>query len=171
MAAQIKDQVTPGRGVRHLPWLLRGFLILIFLASGASAGAAFRLGRGGRALVPDTTTFDFGQIVLRNGIVSTRFPLHVQQATVITDVNSSRVCTRARIVQGREVSGWLGMGQRVQRQPRNQLLNTGEPAYVEIAVDPAAHGAADVGPFTSRVTLKTSAGQELLFKVTGNVVP
>lgn len=75
------------------------------------------------------------------------------------------MCTRARLVQADQTSEWLGMSHAGGRAPINVALTPNTPAYVEISVDPAAHGPAGAGPWTRVVALKTAAGQEVQFTV------
>jgi hypothetical protein len=43
------------------------------------------------------------------------------------------------------------------------------PAYVEVSIDPAAHGDAGIGPITRMVAIKTATGQELQFTLKATV--
>jgi hypothetical protein len=80
------------------------------------------------------------------------------------------MCTRARLVQAGSASEWFGMTHGEGTRP-DILLQEGEPAILEIAVDPAAHGEAGLGPIQRMIWLGTSAGQQLQFDVTARVVP
>jgi hypothetical protein len=72
-------------------------------------------------------------------------------------------------VQADQVSEWLGMSHDGGRRRIGVALEPNVPAYVEISIDPAAHGDAGVGPWTRMVALRTAAGQELQFTVRANV--
>lgn len=52
----------------------------------------------------------------------------------------------------------------------NFKLVPNEPAYLEVTVDPAAHGEAGLGPLTRRVTMQTAGGQQFSFDLTGVIV-
>lgn len=81
------------------------------------------------------------------------------------------MCTRARLVQGGQVSPWFGMdmpGAPV--PPANLRLAPDQPAYLEISVDPAAHGDAGLGPLRRQAMVMTASGQALEFELTGQVV-
>ncbi len=81
------------------------------------------------------------------------------------------MCTQARLVQGGQVSQWLGMPMaNGQSQPVGITLVEGQPAYVEVKIDPTAHGLSGVGPITRGVTLKTSGAQQLDFELKGTIV-
>lgn len=75
------------------------------------------------------------------------------------------MCTRARLVQADQTSEWLGMSHEGGGAPINVALTPNTTAYVEISVDPAAHGPQGAGPWTRMVALKTAAGQEVQFTV------
>jgi hypothetical protein len=75
------------------------------------------------------------------------------------------MCTRARLVQADQTSEWLGMTHGGEQAPINVTLEPNTPAYVEISIDPAAHGPAGAGPWTRMVALKTATGQEVEFTV------
>ncbi|HEX6287667.1 MAG TPA: hypothetical protein VFZ66_00680 [Herpetosiphonaceae bacterium] len=47
--------------------------------------------------------------------------------------------------------------------PINVALTPDTPAYVEVSIDPAAHGPAGAGPWTRVVALKTATGQDVQF--------
>jgi hypothetical protein len=80
------------------------------------------------------------------------------------------MCTRARLVQADQVSDWLGMSHGgIMMDPRTQLVPD-EPAFVEVSIDPAAHGDAGLGPIKRVVELKTDRGQTLQFQLVANVV-
>jgi len=50
-------------------------------------------------------------------------------------------------------------------------LVAGQPAYLEVRIDPAAHGQGGAGPWTRGIAVTTAGGQRLEFIVTANVTP
>lgn len=81
------------------------------------------------------------------------------------------MCTRARLVQTDRTSAWFGMPHRGAPLPAvNFTLLAATPAYLEVSVDPAAHGEAGLGPIQRGVRLTTAGGQELPFTLTAHVV-
>jgi hypothetical protein len=78
------------------------------------------------------------------------------------------MCTRARLVQGGFVSDWFGAPSPT-KPPVSVQLTAGEPAYLEMTVDPAAHGDAGLGPITRVVLIQTASGQNLQFVTTAQV--
>lgn len=74
------------------------------------------------------------------------------------------MCTKARLVQAGHTSDWYGMDH--SNGPvvaSNIRLAANQPAYLEVTIDPAAHGPNGIGPIQRGVTLKTAGGQELTF--------
>jgi hypothetical protein len=56
-------------------------------------------------------------------------------------------------------------------QKPNIKLVAGQPAYLEVRIDPAAHGQAGAGLWTRGIAVATTGGQRLEFIVTANVKP
>lgn len=79
------------------------------------------------------------------------------------------MCTKARLVQAEKVSEWFGMSHGNTRPKINVPLEPDRPAYLEVSVDPAAHGEAGLGPIQRGIMLKTAGGQELQFVVSATV--
>ena len=74
-------------------------------------------------------------------------------------------------MQADQVSDWYGMGTPVSLSPEAGFtLRSGQPAYLEVSIDPAAHGDAGLKPIKRAVLLKTAQGEELRFEFTANVV-
>ncbi len=79
------------------------------------------------------------------------------------------MCTNARLVQGGRTSQWFGMPMTNNPPPANVRLSDDEPAYLEVSIDPAAHGEAGLGQIARAVFLRTADGQELRFDLTAIV--
>lgn len=54
--------------------------------------------------------------------------------------------------------------------PANVHLGPEQAAYLEVSIDPAAHGDAGLGPIQRGTLLKTASGQSLEFLLTANVL-
>jgi hypothetical protein len=81
------------------------------------------------------------------------------------------MCTQARLVQADQVSDWMGMTHGgIVLDPRARLT-AGEPAFLEVSIDPAAHGEGGLGRIKRLVDLKTERGQLLRFELVATVVP
>ena len=81
------------------------------------------------------------------------------------------MCTRARLVQADQTYPWSGMNHDPSAAPPPVQLTAGQPAYLEVSIDPAAHGEGGVGPITRMAYLKTASGQELEFELRAEVLP
>jgi len=80
------------------------------------------------------------------------------------------MCTRARLVQAGQVSQWFGMPHAEAPAPAaNFRLAADEPAWVEVSIDPAAHGDAGLGSIQRAALLQTSSGQSLEFTLAAEV--
>lgn len=78
------------------------------------------------------------------------------------------MCTRARLVQGARSTAWFGMPHDA-APAADVLVQPSEPAYLEVTVDPAAHGDAGLGRIQRGVVLTTAGGQALRFELTAQV--
>jgi hypothetical protein len=52
----------------------------------------------------------------------------------------------------------------------NFKLNPNQPAYLEVSIDPAAHGEKGLGPIKRGVNMQTLGEQNLKFELTAQVV-
>jgi hypothetical protein len=81
------------------------------------------------------------------------------------------MCTSARLVQADNVSEWYGMSHQSSPVPRaNIQLMPDSPAYLEVTIDPAAHGEAGLGRVVRAVMLETAGGQKVQFLMTADVI-
>lgn len=80
------------------------------------------------------------------------------------------MCTSARLVQAGRESAWFGMPMDTRPPPANVRLLAAEPAYLEVRIDPAAHGDAGLGRIQRQVLLHTAGGQDLRFELTATVL-
>jgi hypothetical protein len=81
------------------------------------------------------------------------------------------MCTSARLVQADEASEWYGMSHRSSPVPAANIeLAEGEMVYLEVTVDPAAHGLDGLGEVQRAVMVETAGGQTFQFLMTANVV-
>ena len=81
------------------------------------------------------------------------------------------MCTSARLVQAEMQSNWSGMSHDPSAPPAQVRLLPNQPAYLEVRIDPAAHGEGGLGKITRVVYLKTADGRELEFELHAEVVP
>ncbi len=81
------------------------------------------------------------------------------------------MCTQARLVQGGQASEWQGMPMSNGSVPAMRFkVAPDEPAYLEVTVDPAAHGEQGIGFFRRGITVRTNDGLQLDFILSGNIV-
>jgi hypothetical protein len=73
-------------------------------------------------------------------------------------------------VQAEQTFPWSGMNHDRSTKPQPVRLAADRPTYLEVSIDPAAHGAGGLGPITRLVSLKTGSGQELEFELHAQVV-
>lgn len=73
-------------------------------------------------------------------------------------------------MQADRTSAWFGMSMANTAPSARVRLEDGLPAYLEVSVDPAAHGDAGLGPVRRSVMLRTASGQTLQFEVAAYVV-
>lgn len=79
------------------------------------------------------------------------------------------MCTKARLVQADQVSEWFGMSHGSDAPIVNVPLEEGQPTYLEVSIDPAAHGPNGIGPIQRGVMVQTASGQELRFVLAATV--
>lgn len=128
-------------------------------------------GGGGGTVAAERDFHDFGEVPLNGGLVYARFDLTMTEAARVTDIQTSCMCTRARIVQGEQVSGWFGMSHTGPAPIIDIPLQPGAPAYMEVEMDPAAHGPAGVGPVERGIIVETAGGQTLQFVLAATITP
>lgn len=81
------------------------------------------------------------------------------------------MCTRARLVQAGKASAWFGMPMpNAPVPPANMPLAADQPAYLEVTIDPAAHGEAGLGRIRRGVVLETAGGEVVRFELVAEVV-
>lgn len=165
-----KRKAASTRAPRRTPVLVlvSGFVVALLVG----ALFAFTGGQANGQVSPDHAFHDFGQVPLEGGLVYARFNLAIaEEAAVVTDIQTSCMCTKARVVQGEQVSGWFGMTHGGLPQVVSVPLKPGVPAYLEVEMDPAAHGPAGVGAVERGVIVETAGGQELQFVLAANITP
>jgi hypothetical protein len=79
------------------------------------------------------------------------------------------MCTKGRLVQADRKTDWFGMTHDGSGSPVSFDLRSGEPAYLEVKIDPAAHGPDAIGPIERTVTVWLAGGQEFTVGLTANV--
>jgi hypothetical protein len=73
-------------------------------------------------------------------------------------------------VQADKATDWYGMPTGAPMKEAGFSLDGEQPAYLEVTVDPAAHGERGLGPIKRAVIVRAADGEELRFEVTAHVV-
>lgn len=126
------------------------------------------------ALVAENGSFDFGEVEMKRGVVSTTFVIRNSgdKPLEITKVYTSCMCTEASLIlPGRQPLGPFGMPGHGFIPTLNAVLGVGEEAQVKAFFDPAAHGPAGIGRVSRTIYLENNAGAPLTLNFTANVVP
>ena len=117
-----------------------------------------------------TTTHDWGEISMDGGKVEKVFDIKNEGLGTLKlyGINTSCMCTTARLVMGQEESpefGMHGKSSYVLEVPK------GETAQLKVVFDPAYHGPSGVGPVDRRVIVETNDPnkQRLSFTLTALV--
>src|SRR3989338_11123866 len=100
-------------------------------------------------LAVDESFFDFGNISMAAGVVVHEFKVKNIGTTeaVISQIYTSCMCTEATFKKGDTKLGPFGMPGHGFVPKIKGAIDVGEEAIIEVAFDPAAHGAAGGGPF------------------------
>jgi hypothetical protein len=112
-------------------------------------------------LVAENAFYDFGTIVMKDGIVNTDYKLTNtgNETVTIGKVYTSCMCTTATIIEetGNEI-GKFGMpGHRGIRSQANSEVAPGSSVIVKAFYDPAAHGPSGVGLAQRSIYLDTDS--------------
>lgn len=125
-------------------------------------------------LTTDKTLYDFGEISMANGKVTTIFKVSNNSGSdvILESVTTSCMCTNAYLVNGEEKKGPYGMpGHGGPVMKANKIIKTGETQDVEVVYDPNAHGPAGVGPVDRFVFLQDKNGGIIQLEVKAVVRP
>ena len=80
------------------------------------------------------------------------------------------MCTNARLVQADKASNWFGMAMEGEPLPvAHMQLAANVPAYLEVVIDPAAHGDSGIGPMQRAVLLETVDGDQVEFDLSAQL--
>lgn len=126
------------------------------------------------ALVPDEPGYDFGEISIDGGDVTTAFKLtnEVDEAVELAAVYTSCGCTSAvlEFADGSS-AGPFGMPGHGPMPEIERRIEPGERFDVRVTFDPAAHGPQGVGHIMRAVNIHTRDGGTTELRITADVVP
>jgi hypothetical protein len=79
------------------------------------------------------------------------------------------MCTKGRLVQANRQTDWFGLTHDGPSTTVSFDLKSGEPTYLEVKIDPAAHGPDAIGPIERGVSVKLASAQVLSFDLKANI--
>ena len=123
--------------------------------------------------VPETF-YDFGNISMKDGVVSKEFTVSnpTDKNIALSKVFTSCMCTTALIVRpDGSVNGPFGMPGHNAVPPANEDIKAGESRVIRVVFDPNAHGPAGVGTIERFVTLAEDSGGSVLLGFKATVTP
>jgi hypothetical protein len=97
--------------------------------------------------------------------VPVRFRLESPGAPLVTEVSTNQQCASARLFQGDRTSPWLARNSQANEAFADLQLTPFKPAYLEVSIDPTAHGPSGDVALEHNVLVKTADGQVLSFEV------
>ncbi|MFA4845219.1 MAG: DUF1573 domain-containing protein [Patescibacteria group bacterium] len=122
------------------------------------------------------TNWDFGDIIMSDGVVTKQVTFTNDSATpiTVTQMETSCMCTTAQIVhEDGSKSGLKGMvGHGGGNASLSEIIEVGETATLLVNFDPNAHGPEATGPITRTVMLRTNSQAQSQTELTfsGNVL-
>ncbi|MCK9351499.1 MAG: DUF1573 domain-containing protein [Candidatus Paceibacterota bacterium] len=117
--------------------------------------------------------FDFGNISMKNGKVSTVFTVanRTDKEIFLKSVTTSCMCTEAYLMGGKAEKGPFKMPGMGFVPLANETILPGETRTIKTVFDPNAHGPAGVGPIERVVRLVEENGGSLEFGFKAKVTP
>ena len=129
---------------------------------------------GGEGLTVSETSYDFGVISMKAGVVSRDFIVTNNSAKTVNlnQVYTSCMCTTATLITKQGELGPFGMpGHGLSAPAVKVAFAPGEELTVRAAFDPAAHGPAGVGKIDRVVTLSGPDFSPLELGISATVKP
>lgn len=165
-----KKQPPPRRSLSRIGIAALGFLLsisfLIWISQGSNSKESKNKQQSAAALSGSLsvseTSFDFGTISMKNGVVTKEIVLRAREQgpATITRIQTSCMCTSVVLKKGGRTFGPFGMpGHGIVPSIREDV-GVGEDAILEIAFDPNAHGPSGVGRIDRVVTVEQGGGQQ-----------
>jgi len=128
---------------------------------------------GKTSLVSSEMLYDFGEISMKDGLVSHVFKVtNPTNADVfIKDVNTSCMCTEAYIESVSGEKGPFGMPGMGYVPPADETIKAGEIRDIKVVYDPNAHGPAGVGTIDRFIYLIGANKETLSLEIKAVVTP
>ncbi|MBX4187058.1 MAG: DUF1573 domain-containing protein, partial [Candidatus Doudnabacteria bacterium] len=121
----------------------------------------------------DQTAYDFGNISMKNGLVTKVFNVKntKPEKVFLSQLYTSCMCTNAKLrINGQEF-GPFGMQGHGAMKMLNQSLEQGQEAQLEVTFDPNAHGPSGIGVIERAITIQTDKGEIAVMNIKANVTP
>lgn len=146
---------------------------LVWFKSDKPRSAAIDNIISGGTLTAKETYYDFGNIGIKNGLVSHEYVLeNVSDKPVkIGEVSTSCMCTSAELKIGGKTYGPFGMPGHGGVSKAGVIVNPGEKVIVKAIYNPAAHGPAGIGEVSREIYIDTGADKPLTLSFRVNVTP
>src|SRR3989344_3145671 len=131
----------------------------------AAAGVGF--------IKSEETSFNFGEISMAAGKVRHEFKVRnsASEPVKITSIYSSCMCTEATLIKNGNKRGPYGMPGHGFVPKVGETMAPNEEAIISVEFDPAAHGAAGVGPISRVVAIETSDGARVDLEINALIKP
>ena len=136
--------------------------------------AAINNGDVGGILTADETNYDFGNIGIKNGLITHKYILENMSGKMVKigEVSTSCMCTSAKLEIVGKIYGPFGMpGHGGGLTKAGAFVNPGEKVVVEATFDPAAHGPAGIGEVLREIYIDTGAEKPIVLGFKVNVTP
>lgn len=146
---------------------------LVWWGRSTQSGGVSQTSAVGSALSSSVTSYNFGTISMKNGLVSHVFKLtnSADTSVHIKKIATSCMCTSAYLQSSSGEKGPFGMEGMGYLPPVNETIPTGESRELKVVYDPNAHGPAGVGPIERFISLTDSAGRTLELEIKAVVTP
>lgn len=146
---------------------------LIWFKSDNPKNAAIDNIISGGILTAKEINYDFGNVGIKNGLVSHDYILEnaSDKPVKIGEVSTSCMCTSAELKIGNKTYGPFGMRGHGGVVKANIVVNPGEKVVVKAIFDPAAHGPAGIGEVFREIYIDTGADRPFILSFRANVTP
>jgi len=149
--------------------------VALFTMGNREGGASPEQVANATGILSAATSFhDFGQVSMRNGKITFRYPVRNDSGTpaLVQKIYTSCMCTEATLLVGTERVGPFGMpGMGPPIPTINRVIPAGQQAIVEATFDPNAHGTAGLGRNDRVVSVVLGERRVLQLSFTAYVTP
>lgn len=175
----IKNNMSQVKKVKNAVWSV-GIIIVLLVVLVVISSPRSPVVNGEQAVVAGDnqflvteTSYDFGAISMKNGMVERDFVLtnNGTSPITVTKLYTSCMCTKALLKVGDSQAGPFGMPGHAAIPSIRELVQPGEQATVRVIFDPNAHGPAGVGRIDRVVTVENNGGDPVELRFSALVTP